>query len=241
MSATFTKRLFCELLGTFALVFVGTGAIIVDNTTNGTISHVGVSLCFGLVVLSMIYAFGDVSGCHINPAVTVGFYLAHKFEARMVLPYILSQLTGAVLASLLLRFLFPTHQTLGATLPQGQVYQSLILEVILSLILMLVILSFSTGSKEKGAFAGIAIGSVIAIEALFAGPISGASMNPARSIAPALVSGNFNSLWIYCIAPFVGVYLGVLACRCSHEKPCCCRKKVVQDDLQICGVTSGGQ
>jgi aquaporin Z len=170
----------------------------------------------------MIYAVGDVSGAHLNPAVTLGFFLARRFPARRLLPYVLSQCAGALLASRLLRLLFPYHLTLGATRPAGPAFQSFLLELVLTLLLMFVILSVSTGAQEKGVMAGVAVGAVIALEALFAGPISGASMNPARSLAPALVAGRLDGLWIYLTAPVVGAVLAVAACRCVHERPCCC-------------------
>jgi aquaporin Z len=215
------RKLAAELLGTFALVFAGTGAIVINDVSNGTVSHVGIALTFGLIVLAMIYAVGDVSGAHLNPAVTLGFCAARRFAGRQVVPYILSQCVGAVLASLVLRLMFPVHATLGATLPAGAPVQSFVLETILTFILMFVILSVSSGPKEKGIMAGIAVGAVIALEALFAGPISGASMNPARSLAPALVAWRLESLWVYLTAPVLGAVLGVAACRCVHEKGCC--------------------
>jgi aquaporin Z len=215
------RKLAAELVGTFILVFAGTGAIVINDATTGTVSHVGVALTFGLVVLAMIYAVGDVSGAHLNPAVTLGFFAARRSQARWVVPYIVSQCAGAVLASLVLRLMFPTHTTLGATLPAGSAGQSFALEAILTFILMFVILSVSTGAKEKGITAGIAVGAVIGLEALFAGPISGASMNPARSLAPALVSLHLESLWVYLTAPVVGAVVSVLACRCVQGKGCC--------------------
>jgi MIP family channel proteins len=217
------RKLAAELLGTFALVFAGTGAIVINDTSGGAVSHVGIGLTFGLIVLAMIYAVGDVSGAHLNPAVTLGFFLARRFEGRLVAPYLASQCLGAILASLVLRLMFPTNATLGATLPAGLAVQSFVLEFILTFLLMFVILSVSTGSKEKGVLAGVAVGSVIALEALFAGPISGASMNPARSLAPALVSLRFDSLWLYLTAPVLGSLFGVLACRCIQEPGCCGR------------------
>ncbi len=217
------RKLAAELVGTFALVFAGTGAIVINDASGGTVSHVGIALTFGLVVLAMIYAVGDVSGAHLNPAVTLGFFAARRFEARRVVPYIAGQCAGAVLASLVLRLLFPAHATLGATLPAGGAVQSFVLEAILTFILMFVILSVSTGPKEKGIMAGIAVGAVIGLEALFAGPVSGASMNPARSLAPALVSARLDSLWIYLTAPVLGALASVAACRCVQEKGCCCR------------------
>ncbi len=216
------RKLFAEMFGTFALVFAGTGAIVINDVSGGTVSHVGIAFTFGLVVLAMIYALGEVSGCHLNPAVTLGFFLARRFDRRLVVPYVVSQCAGALLASLTLRLMFPSHPTLGATMPAGPAFQSFVLELILTLILMFVILSVSTGSKEKGVLAGVAVGSVIALEALFAGPISGASMNPARSLAPALVSLRFDSLWIYLTAPILGACVSVFACRCVQEPGCCC-------------------
>jgi len=218
------RRLAAELFGTFALVFAGTGAIVINDVSGGAVSHVGIAFTFGLIVLAMIYALGDVSGCHLNPAVTLGFFLSRRFEGRWVVPYIVCQCVGAVVASFTLRLLFPSHPTLGATIPAGDAFQSVVLEFILTLILMFVILSVSTGSKEKGVLAGVAVGSVIALEALFAGPISGASMNPARSLAPALVSLQFDGLWIYLAAPVFGAGMSVLACRCVQEPECCCRE-----------------
>jgi MIP family channel proteins len=218
----FFRKLAAELFGTYALVFAGTGAIVINEVTRGTVSHVGVALTFGLIVLVMIYALGDVSGCHLNPAVTIGFFVARRFEGRWVGPYLACQCVGAILASATLRLMFPSNASLGATIPRGEAVQSFVLELILTLILMFVILSVSAGSKEKGILAGVAIGSVIALEALFAGPISGASMNPARSLAPALVSLQFGDLWIYLIAPVLGAFAGVVACRCVQEPGCCC-------------------
>lgn len=210
-----------ETFGTFALVFAGTGAIVINDVSGGAVTHGGIALTFGLVVLAMIYAVGEVSGAHLNPAVTIGFFLARRFPGRRVLPYVVSQCAGAFLASGLLHLLFPSSATLGTTLPAGSAVQSFILEFVLTLLLMFVILSVSTGAKEKGITAGIAVGAVIAFEAMFAGPISGASMNPARSLAPAIVSGHLESLWVYLVAPVLGAATAVLACRCIHESPCC--------------------
>lgn len=210
-----------EFLGTFGLVFAGTGAIVINQVSNGAITHVGIALTFGLIVLAMIYTFGDVSGAHLNPAVTVGFCVARRFPAGQVMPYILSQCAGALSASGLLRYLFRENETLGGTLPAGPPMQSFILEVVLTFLLMLVILSVSTGAKEKGLTAGIAIGAVIALEAMFAGPICGASMNPARSLSPAVVSANLQHLWIYLTAPTLGAIIATFACRCVQQPGCC--------------------
>jgi aquaporin NIP len=210
-----------EFLGTFALVFAGTGAIIINETSGGMITHVGIALTFGLVVLAMIYTLGDVSGAHLNPAVIIGFYAARRFPANMVWRYIAAQVAGALLASLVLKLLFPANENLGTTHPAGSSLQSFILEFILTFLLIFVILNISTGAKEKGLTAGIAIGAVIALEALFAGPICGASMNPARSLAPALASGRLAGLWIYLIAPILGAVAAVVGCICVRENGCC--------------------
>jgi len=215
------RKLAAEMLGTFALLFAGTGAIVINDVSNGKVSHVGISLTFGLIVLAMVYAIGDVSGCHLNPAVTLGFFAAGRFSGRWVVPYLASQCAGAILASLVLRALFPQHPTLGATLPAETALQSFVLEAILTFILMFVILSVSTGAKEKGVLAGVAVGSVIALEALFAGPVCGASMNPVRSFAPALVAWRFEHLWVYLTAPVLGALAGVVACAVVHPSGCC--------------------
>jgi aquaporin Z len=204
------KKYIAEALGTFALVFCGTGAIVVNEITGGTITHVGIAVTFGLIVMAMIYTIGDKSGAHLNPAVTIAFTLYSVFPAREVLPYILSQVTGAFIASFALWFLFPDSVYLGATLPAGSNLQSLVLEFILTFLLMFTIVNVAESGKEKGLFAGIAIGSVVLLEAMFAGPVSGASMNPARSLAPALVSGHFQEVWIYLTAPFAGAALAVV-------------------------------
>lgn len=215
------KPLAAEFLGTFGLVFAGTGAIVIDNASHGAVTHVGVALTFGLIVLAMIYAFGDVSGAHINPAVSVAFAAARRFAWSDLPGYLLAQIAGAFAASASLKALFPADNTLGATLPAGSDIQSFVLEAILSFLLMLVILSVSVGAKEKGITAGIAIGAVIGLEAMFAGPICGASMNPARSLAPAIISGHIQSLWLYLLGPLIGTILAVPAC-CIFREPGCC-------------------
>ncbi len=203
------RKYVAELIGTFILVFCGTGAMIIDQQTAGAVSHVGVSITWGLTVMSLIYSIGQVSGCHINPAVSIAFTLAGRFKARLLPGYIISQLAGALLASLTLKFLFPASPLLGATMPAGSAMQSFILELLLTFFLMLVIMSVAHGSKEQGQFAGIAIGAVVGLEALFAGPICGASMNPARSVAPAIVSGHLEHLWLYIVSPVVGAALAI--------------------------------
>ncbi|HEX7860323.1 MAG TPA: aquaporin [Verrucomicrobiae bacterium] len=215
------QKLVAEFLGTFALVFAGTGAIVINDVSGGAVTHVGIALTFGLIVLAMIYTIGEVSGAHLNPAVSVAFWLSGRFHGSNLLPYILSQLAGALCASLVLKLLFPAHATLGSTLPAGPAMQSFVLELILTFLLMFVILNVSTGAKEKGITAGIAVGSVIALEAMFAGKICGASMNPARSFAPALTSGNLQHLWIYLTAPVIGAALAIFACRGCQQPGCC--------------------
>jgi aquaporin Z len=215
------RPLAAEFLGTFALVFAGTGALVIDDVSGGVVGHLGVALTFGCVVMAMIHAFGDVSGAHINPAVTLGFVAAGRFPARRAAGYIASQCGGALLASLALAWLFPGQATLGATTPAGSAAQSFVLEIVLTALLMLVILRVSSGAKEQGLLAGAAIGAVVGMAALFAGPISGASMNPARSLAPAIVSGHFADLWIYLAAPTLGALLAVPACRLVGAEGCC--------------------
>lgn len=215
------NRCIAEVIGTFALVFAGCGAIVVDATYGGVLGHTGICLVFGLVVMAMIYSVGNISGAHINPAVTLGFMFAGRLEKRIVLPYIVSQLAGAILAAVLLRFLFADHPTLGATLPSVDVLPALLMEVILSFLLMFVILNVSTGAMEKGIMAGVAVGGTVAFEALIGGPVTGASMNPARSLGPALVSGQLQHIWIYIVGPVLGCFLAYPTCRWIQGADCC--------------------
>ena len=207
------KKYLSECIGTFILLFVGTGSVIVDQQTHA-LGLVGISAVWGLVIVALIYAFGDISGTHINPAVTIAFAVDKRFEWKEVPAYLGSQLLGALMASGLLKFLFPDSKTLGFTQPlPGGEWQSFVLEVVMTFILMMIILRVSTGAKEKGITAGIVIGATVCLLVLFGGPISGASLNPTRSIAPAIVGGNFQNLWIYLTAPFLGAILGVFIHR----------------------------
>ncbi len=215
------KRYIAEAIGTFSLVFCGTGAIVINEFTGGTVTHVGIAMTFGLIVMGMIFAFGEISGAHINPAVTIGFAFAKKFPWKEVPAYCISQILGAFAASGILLFLFPENEMLGTTMPQIDVLKVFIIEVLLTYFLMLVIINVSTGSKEIGVVAGIAIGGIVMLEALFAGPITGASMNPARSISPAVISGHIEHLWLYIIAPILGAILAVMSCKLVKDDQCC--------------------
>ena len=222
MASEMVRKCAAEMMGTFALVFAGTGAVVIDSISGGQITHVGVALTWGLVVMALIYAVGDVSGAHLNSAVTIGFWLSRRLPGRMVGPYLVSQAMGAFLASALLRVMFSNVAFLGATLPAGPWWQSFVLEVLLTAGLMFVALCVSTGPKEMGVMAGIAVGGVVGLEAMFAGPISGASMNPIRSLAPAVVSGHLDFVWIYLAAPVIGAAVSV-PCWAVTRGPCTTR------------------
>ncbi|MEM7145941.1 MAG: MIP family channel protein [Verrucomicrobiota bacterium] len=215
------RSLLAECFGTFCLVFAGTGAVVINNDSGGAITHVGIALTFGLIVMAMIYAIGDVSGAHINPAVTIAFYIAGRFPLAKVAPYIAAQCAGAIAASFLLKFLYPADPTLGATLPTKSWPHTFMMEIILTLLLMFVVLCVSTGAKERGITAGLVVGGTVGLAALFAGPATGASMNPARSLGPALASGNFNQLWVYLTATVAGAALAVPLCRLIRGNNCC--------------------
>jgi aquaporin NIP len=204
------RKYIAETIGTFGLVFCGTGAIVINQEASGVVTHPGIAFTFGLIVMAMIYALGPISGAHFNPAVTIAFTVARRFPVKQILPYVIAQAVGALFASLILHQLFNNNEFLGSTIPNGSDLQSFILEVILTFFLMLVIINVATSSKEQGMFAGIAIGATVLLEAMFAGPISGASMNPIRSLAPALVSGHLEHLWVYLLAPVIGAVLAVL-------------------------------
>jgi aquaporin Z len=212
------NKYIAEAIGTFALVFCGTGAIIIDGVSGGAIGTVGIAITFGLIVMAMIAAVGEVSGAHFNPAVTLGFWVSKRFEGKEVFPYITAQAIGAFFASGVLRFLFPDSLTMGETLPAGPWLQTFVFEIILTFFLMFVIIHVATGSKEQGIIASIAIGAIVLLEALFAGPITGASMNPIRSIAPAIVNMNLEHLWMYIVAPILGSVLAVFSWKLIHPE-----------------------
>ncbi|MCF6296569.1 MAG: aquaporin [Flavobacteriaceae bacterium] len=216
------KKYLSEFIGTYALVFFGTGAMTIESI-QPNIGVFGIAATFGIVVMVMIYVFGETSGAHINPAVTIGFAFAGRFKKKEIFPYILSQILGAITASFTLKLLFPALALYGNTIPSDGWLQSFILEFILTFILMLVIMKVSSGSKETGTIAAIAIGGTVLIEALVFGPITGASMNPARSIAPALASGNYTDLWLYIVAPTFGAIVAILVCPLvkSEDSECC--------------------
>ena len=215
------NRYIAEVIGTFTLVFAGCGAIVVNDLFGGVLGHIGVCMVFGLVVMAMVYATGNISGAHINPAVTLGFFFAGRLSGSQILPYIVSQLVGAVAAAGVLRLMFPEHATLGATLPAVGLIPAFTMEVLLSFILMFVVLNVSTGHMEKGIMAGVAVGGTVALNAMFGGPLTGASMNPARSLGPALLSQNLDTLWIYLSAPVVGTFLAWPTCRWTQGDECC--------------------
>jgi MIP family channel proteins len=207
-AATLGRRAAAEFIGTFGLVFAGCGAIVIDAVTRGTVTHVGVALTFGSIIMVMIYAAGHISGAHFNPAVTLAFAATRHFPQLDVPVYLLAQCLGACAASLTLRALFGNVAHLGATLPAGSAGQALALEAVLTFFLMYIILAVATDTRAVGQAAAIAIGGTVGLEALFAGPITGASMNPARSLAPALLSWTWTAQWIYVAGPIAGALAG---------------------------------
>lgn len=212
------KKYAAEYIGTFCLVFCGTGAIVVNEFSHNAVTPLGIGMTFGLIIMAMIYTFGQTSGAHFNPAVSIAFWLSGLFPPKNLVFYILAQLLGAITASLSVKYLFPASDSIGLTQPSGTVMQAFILEIILTFILMTVIIHTSSGSKEVGLFAGLGIGATVMLEAIFGGPISGASMNPARSFGPALAVQNFSHLWLYICAPVLGASLAVLIWKFLFKK-----------------------
>jgi MIP family channel proteins len=205
--------LVAEAVGTYGLVFAGCGAIMIDEISRGQVTHVGVGLVFGLIIAAMISAFGHISGAHFNPAVTLGFVLARHFPLSRLWTYWGAQLAGAILAAATLRLLLGNVAHLGTTLPAGSPWQSAGFEVVLTAGLMIVIMAVATDTRAVGQAAAFAIGATVGLGAIFAGPISGASMNPARSLGPALISGTWTAQWVYVVAPLAGAALGALLYR----------------------------
>lgn len=212
------KKYLSEVIGTFILIFAGTGCVVVNQQMGGALGLPGIAAVWGFVIIAMIYAFGDISGTHLNPAVTVAFAVDKRFEWKEVPAYLGSQLAGALGASFLLHFLFPESKTLGITQPSGSDLQAFIMELVMTFILMMVILRVSVGAKEKGITAGIAIGGTVWFLVLFGGPVCGTGLNPTRSIAPAIVAGNFHSLWLYIVAPFAGALGAVFVHKVLHSE-----------------------
>lgn len=210
------KKLIAEFIGTYFLVFAGTGAIVVNTMTN-SLTHVGVAATFGLVVMALIYTFGHVSGAHFNPAVTLAFFFLKRMKGKEAVWFIVTQFCGACASSLTLKMMFGNIGNLGATLPHGSWQQSAVLEFILSFILMMVILASAVHEKALKSFAGIAIGATVGLEAMFGGPISGASMNPARSFGPAVVSGHVEYIWAYLASIFLGALTAAAVYKLLHE------------------------
>jgi MIP family channel proteins len=212
------RALVAEAIGTFALVFAGAGAIVVDAQTHA-LGHLGVALTFGLVIMAMIYALGHVSGAHLNPAVSLAFALGRHFPWPRVAAYWSAQLAGALAGAALVRASLGDDAHVGATLPSGSQAQSFLWELVLTFFLMLVITAVATDTRAVGEAAAIAIGGTVGLDALFGGPVSGASMNPARSFGPAVVSGDLHALWLYLVAPPLGAALGVVVYRFLREEP----------------------
>jgi aquaporin NIP len=206
------RRAAAEGFGVFALVFAGCGAIVAEAEHPGALGVVGIALVFGLIVMGMVYATGHLSGAHLNPAVTLAFALTRHFPRAEALAYLLAQLAGALVAAGLLAAVWPSQPAaLGTTLPTVGVGSAFVYEVVLTAFLMFVIMAVATDTRAVGAGAAIAIGGTVGLDALFGGPITGASMNPARSLGPALVSGELHDLWIYLTAPLLGAAIGALA------------------------------
>jgi MIP family channel proteins len=211
------QALVAEFIGTFGLVFAGTGAVVFNQISGGAITHVGIAIVFGLVVTALIYTFGHTSGAHFNPAVTLGFAAIGDFPWRRVPGYLGAQILGAVAASAVLRATFGLVGNLGATLPATGANQSFVLELVLTFLLMMVIMGAAVDAKAVKGFAGIAIGATVGLEAMFGGPISGASMNPARSFGPALLAGAWGDHWVYWTAPILGAILAAVLYRYGVE------------------------
>lgn len=199
------QKLLAEFLGTYLLVWLGTGAVVANHLSQGAITHPGISLVFGGTVAVLVYVFGPISGAHINPAVSFTFWIKRELDGKTFLGYLLAQCTGAIAASGTLYILYPQANGYGRTVPIGEDVPALVMEIGLTFVLVLTVLRVAKG--PQAAYTGWIVGALVAVEALFAGPLTGASMNPARSLGPALIEGHFESLWVYLLAPFVGAFL----------------------------------
>lgn len=205
------KKYFAEALGTFGIVFCGTGAIIINQEYQNVITHLGIAITFGLIVCAMIYSFANVSGAHFNPAVSLSMVIFKKFPLNTSIIYIIFQFAGGIAASVLLKLMFPLNELLGTTLPNGEAWVSFVLEIILTFFLMFAVFQIGESNSIVQSLGGLILGCIVLMEALFAGPVSGASMNPARSLAPALISGHTEFLWIYLLAcPLGAVFAGFI-------------------------------
>ncbi|XP_066325258.1 aquaporin NIP1-1-like [Miscanthus floridulus] len=212
VSVPFIQKIIAEIFGTYFLMFAGCGAVTINASKNGQITFPGVAIVWGLAVMVMVYAVGHISGAHFNPAVTFAFATSGRFPWRQLPAYVLAQVLGATLASGTLRLLFGgRHEHFPGTLPTGSEVQSLVIEIIITFYLMFVISGVATDNRAIGELAGLAVGATILLNVLIAGPVSGASMNPARSVGPALVSGEYRSIWVYVVGPVVGAVAGAWA------------------------------
>lgn len=219
------NRYFAEAMGTFALVMTACCAIVVNEAHDGVLGHLGICMVTGLIVMAMIYAVGNISGAHLNPAVTLGFVFAGRLKLHDAIGYMGSQFAGAIAAAAFLRYIFPESETLGATTATLSLDRAFAMEVVLSFLLMFVILNVSTGHMEKGIMAGVAVGGTIALECLVGGPLTGASMNPARSLAPAVMSGHLEGIWLYLTAPVIGTLIATPTCRWIQGDGCCAEQQ----------------
>ena len=207
----YKKQALAEFFGTFFLVFFGCGVIMVDSLNGGALGLTGIALSFGLILTCGIFALGETSGGHFNPAVSIGFFIGNKIPSNQMITYVIAQVVGAIAASALLQHVFPAAETLGETHPSGTMEQTFLMEVILTFTLMFVIINVATGSKNQKSFAALAIGLTLAVCVFVGGLVSGASLNPARSIGPAVIGGNSEELWVYLVAPVVGAAVAIFA------------------------------
>jgi aquaporin NIP len=235
LDRTLARSLAAEFIGTFALVFAGGGAIMV-NAKTGALGHVGVAITFGLVIMAMIYAVGHVSGAHFNPSVTFAFALSRHFPWSRAVVYWAAQLAGALAAAAILRGSLGNIAHVGATLPSGSQGQSFLWELVMTFFLMFVIMAVATDTRAVGEAAAIAVGGTVLLDAMFGGPISGASMNPARSAGPAIVSGDLHALWLYIVAPILGASLAALSYQFIRDEPTTSARQGSSDQIDESGV-----